>query len=302
MRTGKMTDKRSIVRRCTDKLFGGIDMKWWKVIAFAAATALATFLFLVIPLFEKTSFVRMGVTFEAWIFFAVIIMSNCKRPLESALKTFVFFLVSQPLIYLFQVPFSSMGWGLFGYYRYWFIWTMLTFPMAFVGWFIRKKNWVSLLILLPVLGFLTFTSYNSFIFAFKHFPYQLFTAIFCLAQVILYLYVFTPKLWQRLVGFLVPLAAVIIIHFAVPEVNLNATSFLPDNPVLTESAVAESNDHDIAQVSVSSTGEDSIIAISAHKYGTTGFVIKDGGKEYRYTLEVYEDDNGHVQTRITPAE
>ena len=302
MRTGKMTDKRSIVRRCTDKLFGGIDMKWWKVIAFAAATALATFLFLVIPLFEKTSFVRMGVTFEAWIFFAVIIMSNCKRPLESALKTFVFFLVSQPLIYLFQVPFSSMGWGLFGYYRYWFIWTMLTFPMAFVGWFIRKKNWVSLLILLPVLGFLTFTSYNSFIFAFKHFPYQLFTAIFCLAQVILYLYVFTPKLWQRLVGFLVPLAAVIIVHFTVPEVNLNATSFLPDNPVLTESAVAESNDHDIAQVSVSSTGEDSIIAISAHKYGTTGFVIKDGGKEYRYTLEVYEDDNGHVQTRITPAE
>ena len=302
MRTGNMTDKRSIVRRCTDKLFGGIDMKWWKVIAFAAATALVTFLVLVIPLFEKTSFVRMGVTFEAWIFFAVIIMSNCKRPLESALKTFVFFLVSQPLIYLFQVPFSSMGWGLFGYYRYWFIWTMLTFPMAFVGWFIRKKNWVSLLILLPVLGFLAFTSYNSFMFAFRHFPYQLFTAIFCLAQVILYLYVFTPKLWQRLVGFLVPLAAVIIIHFAVPEVNLNATSFLPDNPVLTESAVAESNDHDIAQVSVSSTGEDSIIAISAHKYGTTGFVIKDGGKEYRYTLEVYEDDNGHVQTRITPAE
>ena len=302
MRTGNMTDKRSIVRRCTDKLFGGIDMKWWKVIAFAAATALVTFLVLVIPLFEKTSFVRMGVTFEAWIFFAVIIMSNCKRPLESALKTFVFFLVSQPLIYLFQVPFSSMGWGIFGYYRYWFIWTMLTFPMAFVGWFIRKKNWVSLLILLPVLGFLAFTSYNSFMFAFRHFPYQLFTAIFCLAQVILYLYVFTPKLWQRLVGFLVPLAAVIIIHFAVPEVNLNATSFLPDNPVLTESAVAESNDHDIAQVSVSSTGEDSIIAISAHKYGTTGFVIKDGGKEYRYTLEVYEDDNGHVQTRITPAE
>lgn len=297
-----MTDKRSIVRRCTDKLFGGIDMKWWKVIAFAAATALVTFLFLVIPLFEKTSFVRMGVTFEAWIFFAVIIMSNCKRPLESALKTFVFFLVSQPLIYLFQVPFSSMGWGIFGYYRYWFIWTMLTFPMAFVGWFIRKKNWLSLLILLPVLGFLTFTSYNSFMFAFRHFPYQLFTAIFCLAQVILYLYAFTPKLWQRLVGFLVPLAAVIIVHFAVPEVNLNATSFLPDNPVLTESAVAESNDHDIAQVSVSSTGEDSIIAISAHKYGTTGFVIKDGGKEYRYTLEVYEDDNGHVQTRITPAE
>ena len=70
------------------------------------------------------------------IFFAVIIMSNCKKPLESALKTFAFFLISQPLIYLLQVPFSPMGWGLFSYYPYWFYWTPATFPMAFVGWFI----------------------------------------------------------------------------------------------------------------------------------------------------------------------
>ena len=32
---------------------------------------------------------EIGVTFKAWIFFAVIIMSNCQKPLESALKTFV---------------------------------------------------------------------------------------------------------------------------------------------------------------------------------------------------------------------
>lgn len=63
----------------------------------------------------------------------LIIMANCQKPLESACKTFVFFLISQPLIYLLQVPFSSMGWGLFGYYWNWFIWTLLTFPMAFVG-------------------------------------------------------------------------------------------------------------------------------------------------------------------------
>ncbi|MBQ1507321.1 MAG: hypothetical protein IIZ36_02715, partial [Ruminococcus sp.] len=130
-----MTDKKqSLLRRCTDKLFGGIDMKWWKVIVLAVASAVITFIFLVVPIFENTSFYNMGVTFEAWILLAVFIMANCKKPLESALKTFVFFLISQPLIYLFQVPFSSMGWGLFGYYKYWAIWTVLTFPMAFVGW------------------------------------------------------------------------------------------------------------------------------------------------------------------------
>lgn len=37
---------------------------------------------------------------------------NSKDPLDSALKTFVFFLISQPLVYLVQVSFSEMGWGL----------------------------------------------------------------------------------------------------------------------------------------------------------------------------------------------
>ena len=36
-----------------------------------------------------------------------------RQPLICAAKVFVFFLISQPLIYLFQVPFSQDGWGLF---------------------------------------------------------------------------------------------------------------------------------------------------------------------------------------------
>lgn len=294
--------QQSLLRRCTDKLFGGIDMKWWKVIVFAVATAAVTFLFLYFPIFEKTSFYRMGVYFEAWILFAVIIMSNCKKPLESALKTFVFFLISQPLIYLFQVPFSAMGWQLFGYYKYWFIWTLLTFPMAFVGWYIRRKDWVSLLILSPALIFLTYTYFNSFLFTFRHFPYQLVTAVFCLLQVVLYLYVFTPKLWMRLVGFFVPLAVMAVILLATPQVQLTASVFLPDDPVLTDAAVADTDDTDTAVVSVSGTGKDSMILIEAKKYGTTDFIITDGDQEYRYTLEIYEDDGGHPQTRITPVE
>lgn len=294
--------KKSLLRRCTDKLFGGIDMKWWKVIVFAVATAVVTFIFLVLPVFENTSFRRMGETFEAWILFAVIIMSNCKKPLESALKTFVFFLISQPLIYLFQVSFSDMGWGLFGYYKYWFIWTLLTFPMALLGWYIRKKNWLSLLILSPTLVYLTFTYVNSFKFTFRHFPHQLLLALFCLGQVVLYLYVFTPKLWQRLVGFFVPLAAAVIIMLAVPEVDFNGTTFLPDSPTLSEAAVATSENTDLAVINVSSTGPDSMIQIQAHKYGTTDFTIKDGAKEYNYTLEIYEDDQGHLQTKINVKE
>ncbi|MBQ9469156.1 MAG: hypothetical protein IJU52_09140 [Clostridia bacterium] len=52
----------------------------------------------------------------------------------------MFFLISQPLIYLFQVPFSWMGRGIFRYCSYWFFWTLGTFPMAFVGWYIKERT------------------------------------------------------------------------------------------------------------------------------------------------------------------
>ena len=101
--------EKHLLRRFTDKLYGGLNMSWLTVILFAVATAVLSAVFLLVPVFQNTSFARMGETFEARIFFAIIIMANCKKPLESALKTFVFFVVSQPLIYLFQVPFSEMG-------------------------------------------------------------------------------------------------------------------------------------------------------------------------------------------------
>ena len=292
-------NEKSVLRRVTDRMYGGLNMSWPAVILFAVGTAVLTAVFLVVPIFRDTSFERMGVTFEAWIFFAVIIMSNCGKPLESALKTFVFFLISQPLIYLLQVPFSDMGWELFRYYRYWFIWTLLTFPMAFVGWYIRKRNWLSLLILAPVLYILTNDYVGCFQQTFRFFPRLIVTAVFCLGQVLLYLYVFTKNIWQKLLGFLVPLAAVLILLFARPQIEIDGTNFLPDSPVLTEAAAVEVGDGDFG-ISVERTGEDSMIRIRSKKYGTTSFVIRDGEKEYRYTLEIYDDGKGHSQIRITP--
>lgn len=294
-------EKKSWFRRLTDKLYGGLPMSWPAVILFAVGTAVLTAVFLIVPIFKDTSFERMGVTFEAWIFFAVLIMANCKQPLESALKTFVFFLVSQPLIYLFQVPFSYMGWGLFGYYRTWFIWTLLTFPMAWVGWYITKRNWWSLLILAPVLLLLSIEAVGGFRFAAAHFPRQLVMAIFCLGQVLLYLTVFTQTRLQKLTGLLLPLAAALVILLARPQVDLTSTMFLPDDPILTEEAVVTVEDAELAEISVASTGEDSMVCIRAGQFGSTGFVIRDGENEYRYTLTIYEDEGGHSQIRIEPA-
>lgn len=167
-------------------------MSWVKLIIFSVVIAVVTALFLIIPFFGDTSFERVGVHLEAWILFAVIIMSNCKKPLESALKVFVFFLISQPLIYLIQVPFSWMGWDLFSFYSYWFKITLCTFPAAFVGWFITKKNWISALILLPVIAFLGLTTYQCGVECIKSFPHLILATIFCILQIVVYVIVFFP--------------------------------------------------------------------------------------------------------------
>ena len=293
--------KKNILRRCTDKIYGGLNMSWPVTVLYAVAAALLTSIFLIMPVFKDTSFARMGVTFEAWIFFAVIIMANCRTPLESALKTFVFFLISQPLIYLIQVPFTVLGWQIFMYYRYWFIWTLLTLPMAYIGWYITKKNWLSLLILAPVLCYLTWLYVDGFRTAYSHFPRMLVMALFCLLQVLIYLYVFTEKTVQKLIGLVAPLAVMFALTLITPEADINTTQFLPGDPVLSEEASVTVDDPEIT-VQVEKTGEDSMVGIQARKYGSTAFTITDGGNEYHYSLEIFEDNEGHTQINIAPVE
>ena len=70
--------------------------------------------------------------------------------------------------------------------------------------------------------------------------------------------------------------------------------------MLTEQAVVETDGSGLAEISIASTGESSMIGIRAKEYGTMEFTIKDGDAEYPYTLELYEDEGGHPQIRITP--
>ena len=136
------------------KLFGGIDLSWKKLIIFAIITAVYTVIMAIIPITKDTSFRDIAATLEWWILFGVIIICNSKSPKDSALKCFTFFLISQPLIYLLQVPFSWQGWNLFSYYKYWFIWTLI------LG-----------------IGFLSSTL--------ESFPHHLLSGIFCFAAIIL---------------------------------------------------------------------------------------------------------------------
>lgn len=288
MNNDQSTANSTFMRKTAERLLGGLNMSWPVVLLFALATAVITTVFLVVPIFKDTSFQRMGETYEAWILFAVIIMANCKKPLESARKVFVFFLVSQPLIYLFQVPFSYMGWEIFKYYRFWFILTLLTFPGAFIGWYINKKNYLSAVIFIPVIWDLLLTGYGGIIDMMSNFPHMLVTTVFCLFQIILYCYMFLPGVWKKALALAIPLIVLIVMAVVYPQVDVTASMVLPDEPVLSEEAVVSVDDPEIATVQIDDPGSGSVY-IKAVKYGTTAMTIKDGDRELKYTLTVYKD-------------
>nr|WP_316620045.1 hypothetical protein [uncultured Ruminococcus sp.] len=204
-------ENKNLLRRFSDKLFGGINLTWPKVIIAAVIAGVITAVIAIIPQLRYTSFIGITVTFEVWVLFGIIIIMNSKSNLDSALKCFVFFLISQPLVYLIQVPFSELGWQLFGYYRYWFIWTLLCFPMGFVGYWMKKDKWWGYLILLPMIA-LTAMSYALYFSDFLFYmPRFILLSVFCAAAMILYPVVIFKNKAIKAVGAVVGGAAVIAI-------------------------------------------------------------------------------------------
>ena len=191
-------------------------MTWPRVLLLALVTAVWTAAMAAIPLFNDTSFEDISVTLEWWFLFAVFIIVNCKVWWEASLKCFVFFLVSQPLIYLFQVPFSPQGWGLFGYYLYWFIFTLLTLPGAAVAYQLKRKNWLSVAVLCVATGYLVIQSAMYFHSASLRFPRHLLSAVFCLALAVFFVLVLLDDKKQRIAALAIPLivfAAAMIWNF-----------------------------------------------------------------------------------------
>ena len=188
-----------------------MNLTWPKLILAAIAAGIFTAVMAIVPALHYTSFHTITVSFEVWILFGILIIMNSKSNLDAALKCFVFFLISQPLVYLIQVPFSQLGWGLFGYYRTWFLWTLLCFPMGFVGYWMKKDKWWGYLILLPMLA-LTATAYLTYFSDFQFYvPRYLLIVLFCACAMILYPVAIFQNRKIRAVGAAIGAAAVIVL-------------------------------------------------------------------------------------------
>ena len=194
------------------KLFGGIDLSWKKIIILAIIIGIYTGTVAMIPIAKDTSFSDLVATMEVWILFGILIIMNSKSAIDSALKCFVFFLISQPLIYLLQdaIKHSNL---FITYYRYWFMWTIATIIMGFIGYFMKKDKWWGLIILTPILLLLG-EEYGRYLSnSIFSFPRHILTTIFCFTTLIIYPLVIFNNKKIKMIG--VAISSIIIIVMTV---------------------------------------------------------------------------------------
>lgn len=181
-----------------EKLIKAKEIKLKGLIIFAIICGIVTGIILDIQLQDITlikdsSLFNIGICFEFWVFATMIIVSRTKKPLEAAFKVSLFFLISQPLVYLIKVPVDGRGWGVFFDYKGWFIWTILTIPGAFIAWFTNKKNNMSIAIYMVAIIFLSLEFAQHFRWFVGHFPYQFIACAFILFQIAAYVLTFEGK-------------------------------------------------------------------------------------------------------------
>ena len=209
------------------KVFGGIRLSWKRIIIIAMIAGFYAASMAIFPITKDTSFRDITVTFEVWILFGILIIMNSKSNKEAAFKCFVFFLISQPLIYLIQIPFSPVGVQILGYYKYWFIWTILTLPMGYIGYYMKKDKWWTVLILIPMLILLTIHLSTYLSEALYWFPRHLLTSLFCIASLIVYPFILKNRT-ARTIGLIVTsllLLVSIIVAFAKPKIYNTVIGF-----------------------------------------------------------------------------
>lgn len=155
------------------------EITWIFVIILSVITAAVVAVLNCIPALEGSSFTMPATTIELWIVLALFILLNCKNYKDAALKTFVFFLISQPLIYLIEVPFKTPGWGLFQNYPRWGLMTVLTLPGAVIAYRVKKGDLISAIILSVANVALVLMGFKHMQTVVAYFPRLILAALFC---------------------------------------------------------------------------------------------------------------------------
>lgn len=270
------------------KLFFEQKTTWKKVILFAVAAAILSAAVLILPVVKDSSISYLGVTFECWILFALIIIMNCEKPLEAGLKTFVFFLISQPLIYLLQVPFNPLGWEIFSYYPRWGIWTLLCFPGAMIAWFVKKDKWYSAIILAVATCYLSVVCVDFSVNCIRNFPKELIAAIFCAVLAVVLIFTLLKKKHTRLIAGALTLIAAVIAAVLMLQTNPAPQYSSEFSDVLDSTHTWEIVSQDASVGTVTVTEDGYTLHVSATNFGEEEITVQNEDGETVVLVLTYE--------------
>ena len=272
------------------KVFGGLDITWPVIIIGAIAAGVYTGVMAMMPGVQDTSLTDICATFECWVLFAAIIVTNTKTPWESALKCFVFFLISQPLVYLIQVPFA--GWGIMGYYRNWIIWTIATLPLGYAGWYITKNNIVAVIVMAAGSVFLAFHAAGFLHEAVTNPPWHILSFIFCVCLIFAMIFgCFEAGILRKVSVAIAVVVLAVATYFAFNpgvDVTIGLSSY-DDTIEVTSDCQITSSDESVATAEIIQISEE-LYSAGMHfvGYGTTEITFTDADgsvRRYKATCE-----------------
>lgn len=276
------------MKKLFNKIFGGLNMSWRNVIIFAVAIGIYTGLINEVEFLKDTSLRDLAIYFDRWILFAIIIMTNTKSSKESALKTFVFFLISQPLVFLTESFFQ--GFYVFQHYPHWFVTTLFTPIMAYFGYYLKEHNYKSLILITPMIGLILYTEYTysySFIYSM---PHHIYSYIFCIVTSFTYLYTFIDNKLLRRISLAVLFVLTAIVgykgftnNYTYETTIVCSNSRLPIN----ENWQAELENNNLGTLTITKYDNDYCINAKFVKIGKTNIILKDeNNKEYKYYIDI----------------
>lgn len=161
--------------------FGTLSMTWPVVCAFAAIIGIYVGVINQIPILYDTSFRDIAVSYEWWVLFAVLIVSNCKNAKEAGLKCLVFFLISQPVIFLVELPSIGLDKVLYYYTKIWLPITLLTLPGGAIAFYAKKQNALGAVVLSIGNTIVALMGVSYFLKLYSAFPRHLLTVVSCAA-------------------------------------------------------------------------------------------------------------------------
>lgn len=197
------------------RLYGGLKMRWLTVVLFAVIAGAYTAAVMLIPRLSGTSFQDIAITYEWWVIFAVIIVVNCKKSWEAMLKCFVFFLISQPVVYTVEVLGGALSLDkAWIYLQLWLPKIILTLPGGFIAYFCKKQTIPGSIVLglgntiQAVMG----VFYLGMVI--RNFPYHLLTVLLCFASIIWMSLFIQKSKKHRLIAIILPFVCTALICIA----------------------------------------------------------------------------------------